>query len=228
MAEEQQKPSLGRRQMLPRGKIMDWVLGLIPDISLERANQFYTWGWTFSLLGALITFAAVLFLMWGTRVRDHDFENQMGNLNSEAGNARERAGILEKRAAELEGETLQLKSRLAWRRISKEQHDRIVAELSNIKAEIAVTYPMGDAEAAVAASDIIKSLKDSGISIKGNGASASMFMPTPPFGIIVTQTGTEQIAHPIAKALVAAGISVKIETGAKEFSLIVGSRPSPF
>lgn len=66
-----------------------------PQISLETANQFYTWGWRASLIGALVTAIGVIFLFWGTRVRDRDFETQMGTLNREAGHARERAAQLE-------------------------------------------------------------------------------------------------------------------------------------
>lgn len=64
---------------------MEWFLSLIPDISLDTANRFYTFGWAASLSGAAVTFAGVVFLMWGTRVRDIDFEHSMGTLNSEAG-----------------------------------------------------------------------------------------------------------------------------------------------
>lgn len=52
------------------------------DISLETANKFYSWGWKASFFGAAITLIGVILLMWGTRVRDHDFESQMGRLNT--------------------------------------------------------------------------------------------------------------------------------------------------
>lgn len=71
-----------------------WFFRLI-DVSLETANRFYAFGWGASLSGAAITLVGVVFLMWGTRVRDHDFESQMSSLNSEAGAARERAAKLE-------------------------------------------------------------------------------------------------------------------------------------
>jgi hypothetical protein len=77
------------------------------NISLETANEFYTWGWRASMFGALITFFGVAFLYWGTRVRDHDFEHNIATLNVEAGGARERAGKLEERAAGLEKEAEQ-------------------------------------------------------------------------------------------------------------------------
>jgi hypothetical protein len=44
------------------------------NISLETANKFYAWGWRGSILGAVIAAIAVIFLMWGTRVRDEDSE----------------------------------------------------------------------------------------------------------------------------------------------------------
>jgi hypothetical protein len=64
------------------------------DIGLDRANQFYTWGWRASIFGALVTFCGVGLLYWGTRVRDHDFESQIDSAHN-------RATDLEKRDAEL-------------------------------------------------------------------------------------------------------------------------------
>lgn len=72
----------------------------ILDISLERANDFYAWGWRFSILGAVITALGVGLLMWGTRVRDHDFEFRMTKANSDAAAAIERAADANRRAAE--------------------------------------------------------------------------------------------------------------------------------
>jgi hypothetical protein len=72
------------------------------DISLDRANQFYTWGWRASVVGAVVTALGLGFLYWGTRVRDREFDERIAHLNLEAGNARERAGKLEERAASLE------------------------------------------------------------------------------------------------------------------------------
>jgi hypothetical protein len=80
-------------------------LPAMPQISLETANKFYAWGWRASLAGAVVTAIGVVFLFWGTRVRDRDFEAQVGALNREAGEARERAGKLEERSAGLEKET---------------------------------------------------------------------------------------------------------------------------
>jgi hypothetical protein len=72
------------------------------DISLEAANQFYTWGWKASFAGAVVTLLGVTLLFWGTRVRDRDFETQMGALNHDAASLHERAAQAELRVAELQ------------------------------------------------------------------------------------------------------------------------------
>jgi hypothetical protein len=89
---------------------MSTLLPAIPQISLETANKFYAWGWRASLAGAVVTAVGVVFLFWGTRVRDRNFEAQVGALNREAGEARERAGKLEERSAGLEKETETIRS----------------------------------------------------------------------------------------------------------------------
>jgi hypothetical protein len=78
------------------------------DISLETANNFYSWGWKASLLGATVTLIGVSLLMWGTRVRDHDFEANISQLNSDASKAHERAAQLENDAAKAKEKTATL------------------------------------------------------------------------------------------------------------------------
>jgi hypothetical protein len=82
-------------------------MALFMDVSLDTANELYAWGWRLSLGGAVVTALGVAMLMLGTRVRDHDFEHQVANLNLEAGQARERAGKLEEKAAEKQMQTLE-------------------------------------------------------------------------------------------------------------------------
>jgi len=105
----------------------------ILDISLERANEFYTWGWRLSIVGAVVTALGVGLLMWGTRVRDHDFEFRMTRANSDAAKvnenaamARERAAIAEQRAAEA---TLELAKFRAPRTLTAEQQNVITEKL---------------------------------------------------------------------------------------------------
>jgi hypothetical protein len=69
------------------------------DISLDRANDLYTWGWRLSVFGAALTMIGVAALWMGTRVRDRDFETQMTSVNLTSSQALERAGLLERDAA---------------------------------------------------------------------------------------------------------------------------------
>lgn len=78
------------------------------DIPLETANKFYSWGWKASLVGAAITLIGVSLLMWGTRARDHDFETNMTQLNTDAAKANERAAQLENDAAKAREKTASL------------------------------------------------------------------------------------------------------------------------
>jgi hypothetical protein len=114
-------------------------MGLL-DISLETANEFYAWGWRASIAGAIITAVAVVFLMWGTRVRDHDFEGQIAELHSSASASRERAAQLEVRAnevqLELEKERLaraKIEARIAPRLITQAQQHELAVRLSEFK-----------------------------------------------------------------------------------------------
>jgi hypothetical protein len=59
---------------------MGWIAGFL-DISLARANQFYTWGWRASVIGAVITMCGVGLLWLGTRVRDRDFDENIARLH---------------------------------------------------------------------------------------------------------------------------------------------------
>jgi hypothetical protein len=113
---------------------MGWIAHFL-DISLDRANQFYAWGWRASVLGAVITMCGVGLLWLGTRVRDHDFETQMGTLASTTAGTLERAGKLELDAEQLRSSNLKLQAdvereraarlrleaKLEPRRLTKEQ-----------------------------------------------------------------------------------------------------------
>ncbi len=102
------------------------------DIGLGRANQFYTWGWRASIVGALVTFLGLGFLYWGTRVRDREFDERMAHLNLEAANAR--------------AETERLKKELGWRELSPEQQKIIRAALAKTPMQITIGWTAGDAE----------------------------------------------------------------------------------
>jgi hypothetical protein len=155
----------------------DEAMGLF-DLSLDTANRFYTFGWYGSLVGAAITLTAVMFLMWGTRIRDHDFESQMTNLNLAAAQARENAANLEARAAGLENDASKANERAAElelalereiaarmpRTISPEQRALIVELLSpdRIEKGQVLINPAMDGEAWQFGAQILSVLKEAG------------------------------------------------------------------
>ena len=83
------------------------------NISLETANKFYSWGWKASCIGAAITLIGIIFLMWGTRVRDRDFQSQMTKLESETANSQETVAELTVQAEALKVEALNAKEEIA-------------------------------------------------------------------------------------------------------------------
>ncbi len=98
----------------------------IPEISLDLANKFYTYGWRASAIGASITLAGVLLLFWGTRVRDHDFEEQMSvsqersaKLEQEAAAAKERSASLAVDAEKIRADNISLQTILEKERLAR-------------------------------------------------------------------------------------------------------------
>ncbi len=150
--------------------------------------------------------------------------------NERAANANEQTAIIEREAAEARAEQERLRSQLAWRRITQQQHDTIAAAIRQhpLSTPLDIAFPLGDAEAATLANEISRSFADRGLTISGGGAGAVVWMPTPPFGIILAQPGSEQVAHPIAQALAAAGLHLTIELQAPALKLVIGSKLAPF
>jgi hypothetical protein len=195
-------------------------MGLISgflDVSLDAANRLYTWGWGLSVSGAAVTMIGIGMLWVGTRVRDHDFDTTIAALNTEAGQARQRAGNLEERSAGLENEAAQarleqerLKAQLAWRRITREQHDSLVAALRNSPTNLRLSHP-DDPEASLSASEIEKSLVDAGWMVSN---STGFWTPQPSVGIFVGPESDKE-PHPLARALGNIGFNVTIQSGSQ-------------
>jgi hypothetical protein len=139
------------------------------DISLDRANQLYEWGWRLSAIGAMATMIGIAILWIGTRVRDRDSETQMADLNLEAATARERAGKLEERAAGLEHdaaqarlETERLKGVVAWRAIPADVAEKLRSALSIRHGYVNLRYTDGDPESLFFAIQISRVLANAG------------------------------------------------------------------
>src|SRR5579862_8366686 len=118
------------------------------DLSLDVANRFYSWGWRLSVLGAAITVLGILLLMWGTRVRDQDFEEQVAIIHSRAAISEERAANLEKDAAQLrldlQRERNFRKEDIAApaiiRQITPEQRSCLLGRLHGVKSSVVLRF----------------------------------------------------------------------------------------
>lgn len=110
------------------------------DIPLATANKFYSWGWKASLIGAAITLIGVILLMWGTRVRDHDFEANISQLNTDAAKANERAAQLENDAAKAREKTagLEVKAAKTKEDVAQAQERAAKAEQKAAEAQLAL------------------------------------------------------------------------------------------
>jgi hypothetical protein len=117
---------------------MGWLADLF-DISLDRANQFYTLGWRLSAVGALVTMTGVALLWWGTRVRDHDFEEKIATLNAATGSSKERTAALEVEAARLRLELDREIQKRAQRILTDEQRLAFREGLKDLKEIALVT-----------------------------------------------------------------------------------------
>jgi hypothetical protein len=155
------------------------------NISLELANEFYSWGWRASMLGALITFFGVAFLFWGTRVRDNDFEHNVAELHDSAGrfekaaaDARERASKLEisaenlrqanielERSLERERvERIKMEQRFGARHFSPEQKQAVILAFKDQPLTVHVRC-IAEGEAMLAANNFATALREAGLKV---------------------------------------------------------------
>src|ERR1700693_2601142 len=187
------------------------------DISLERANQFYTWGWRLSVSAALVTLLGVALLWWGTRIRDRDSEQKIASLNLEAA---------------------QLRQNISWRRLTKQQHDKIVESLKvSPKQTINVEYNSTDPEVTVYAFDLMKSFSDGGANV--THTAVQIVGTIPEFGVGL-HTRTVREVGEVIKALSAGQVEYELrppypqsQPGFPQMhnpgvQVFVGTKPAPF
>ncbi len=194
------------------------------DVSLETANEFYAWGWRASVAGALITAFGVGFLMWGTSVRDRDFEGSIANLHGsaatlekEAAQTRERAANLEKEAEGLrlqvereQIERLKLEEKLGPRKIGPELRAALIANLKAGPKGIVFLRPSAaDAEPLQFATQIGSVLKDAGFDVRTWDKGTTLHLGLLGIFISVRDADTApEYAGAIQKAFEGAGLSM--------------------
>jgi hypothetical protein len=184
------------------------------DISLETANSLYKWGWRGSIVGAVITAVAVAALMWGTRVRDRDFENRMTESYVVAGQAHERASAADERAAILEKETAQLRLDLEKEREKSSARflrpDQI-AEIQKLKGKIDrvnITWVHNN-ECTTLAVQIAISLRESGITVEEHPSRAGSSW----IGVQIFESDTTEPRRDPTAIVTAAFVKAKVYYG---------------
>jgi hypothetical protein len=223
---------------------MDWIFSIIPSISLPTANKFYTFGWAASLIGAAITFAGVIFLMWGTRVRDHDFDDNIARLHDRAASSEERAGALEKETARLTSGNLELATNLerertararieaglASRHVTAEQKTALINALKGVKLEMVISrYDVPETTAY--ANEIAAALVEAGQSVIEGSVIMAGGGNLP--GVLVEETADARlIGALIAAQLVTQKLppnrNIMFRTGEGLNSLLIGNKPTSF
>ena len=149
---------------------MGWIVDFF-DISLDRANQFYTWGWRASVFGAVITMCGVGLLWLGTRVRDRDFELSIGELHAKAATSEERSRNLEKGNLTLQRdlerervERIKMEQRFGARHFTPEQRDAIILAFKGRPMLISVRC-IAEGEAMLAANNFATVLREAGLTV---------------------------------------------------------------
>jgi hypothetical protein len=206
-------------------------------LSFDRVNAIYNVALVALVIGGLVSIVATTTLIWATDAKNRFTSAHIASVRAQSDQAKAEAARASERMAELLLQTQQSrleqeKIRLeheqvrnlnAWRRVSPEQHDKIVKALRGHSLIINVLTSSNDPEAAQFGQDIVKTLKDSGASIN---SAASMFdIPISGLGMTMTKSSEGTALY---MALRGAGFDVKDLPERDPVMIVVGSKPSPF
>jgi hypothetical protein len=150
---------------------------------------------------------------------------ELGTAQADIAKANAQIAEANARVAEAERQNLDLRAKVASRRITEEQHKILVEELSKSPAPFDVAL-MGDPESVLFASDILKTLKDA------NWILGAKEFPLGEIwtGLVLFQTD-DPAARRILDALKKAKIPVSIGDDAHKrpkVTIMVGNKPSLF
>ena len=130
--------------------------------------------------------------------RTANADARVAGLETDAANAKSEMARQQTRAADAERALLELQQRLAHRRISKADHDRLVASLIPFRGSVVRLTKLGDAEAAQYADDVLAILRDAGWSVQ---LSTVGMVATPLYGLVYTVDASTPAGRALAAAL---------------------------
>jgi predicted negative regulator of RcsB-dependent stress response len=123
---------------------------------------------------------------------------RVAGLETEASNAKLEMAKQQTRAANAETALLELQQRLAHRRISQSDHDKLVASLRPFRGAAVQLSKVGDAEAAQFADDLLAVLHDAGWSVSLH---ISGIVVPPTYGLLYSVDESTPAGHALAVAL---------------------------
>ena len=119
-------------------------------------------------------------------------------MEADAANAKSEMAKQQTRAADAERALLELQQRLAHRRISQSDHDRLVVSLRPFRGSVIQLTKLGDAEAAQFADDVLTILNDAGWAVQLSNVG---MMAPPRYGLVCTVDSSTPAGKALAAAL---------------------------
>ncbi len=193
-----------------------------------NADDVFTWAnWLLLaslILGVVSTYAIVV----SGKLRDEQSKRELADARTIAAQAHERAALLEKDAAAARLETERLKAIAAWRRISSDQHTKLLEALrGKVNGKIWVEFVDTDPEATQFHADLWQTLKDANVNVQWySGWERAV-------GLQITNPQSED-AQALQQAFSAVGITFEpknepgLKSAASNVEIIVGSKPPAF
>lgn len=157
------------------------------------------------------------------KIKDNQLTLDLRNKDEKIVAALADAARANEETAKAKLEQERIKAQIAFRRLSKEQHDRLVTLITGRSFKVEVSSPLGDAEAAIFSLELERALKDGGLQV----SSSINQWSTPPLGLFIAGDRNDDF-----KLLVDAFGKIGLQGGfgpeKGALQIIVGSKPSQF
>lgn len=200
---------------------------------LARATTFYNFAMGALVVGAVITIAATIALIWSSGMKNRYADAHLANAvavqeqaKAEAAKANERAAelLLRARQAKLDDEKTHLELEQARaisgpRRISAEQRAKIVKALAGHPMTINLLSPSNDPEAKQFAADLTTTLRTAGLTV--NVATSVLYIPMHGLGMTMSSAETSSVLY---AALHGAGLKINDLPKREPIMIVVGSK----
>lgn len=199
-------------------------------MSFARANSIYNLAVIGLVIGAVITIVSTITLIWVAQIKD-GFANEhvakaialSDQAKADAAKANERTAMLLLQAQQIRLEQEKTKALQGWRRVSADQHQKIVKALHGQVLTVVLVVINNDPEAAQFAADLGKTLKDAGATVN---STISMFpAPFRGLGMSMTTSGAGAVLY---AALRGAGFAIKDLPERDPVMIFVASKPPAF